>query len=86
MTGKNTMARAKDSSRLQWAAKVAALIAGGNTAAAISQIKVAPSVKDLRQLQTSLASAARTPVQRSLDLVIAEQLDALAAPRLHRSP
>ena len=86
MTGKNTMARANDSSRLQWAAKVAALIAGGNTAAAISQIKVAPSVKDLRQLQTSLASAARTPVQRSLDLVIAEQLDALAAPRLHRSP
>ena len=86
MTGKKTMARVNDSSRMQWATKVMALIAAGNSAAAINQIKVAPTVKDLRQLQTSLAAAARTPAQRSLDLVIAEQIDALAAPRLHRSP
>ena len=86
MTGKKTMARGNDSSRMQWATKVRALIASGNSAAAISQIKVAPSVKDLRQLQGALASVARTPAQRSLDLVIAEQLEALAAPRLHRSP
>jgi hypothetical protein len=30
-----------------WAGKVLALVKGGNTAAAIAQIKVAPSVRDL---------------------------------------
>ena len=41
------MARAND-----WASKVMALINGGNPTAAIAQIKVAPSVKDLKALQT----------------------------------
>jgi hypothetical protein len=39
------MARANE-----WAGKVLALIKGGNTPAAIAQIKVAPSVKDLKAL------------------------------------
>jgi hypothetical protein len=41
------MARAND-----WAGKVMALVNGGNAPAAIAQIKVAPSVKDLKALQT----------------------------------
>jgi hypothetical protein len=35
-----------------WASKVAALIQGGNTPAALAQIKVAPSVTDVEQLRT----------------------------------
>ena len=40
-----------------WATKVAALIQGGNSAAALAQIKVAPSVTDVEQLRTLLVNA-----------------------------
>ena len=40
-----------------WAPKVLALIKGGNAAAAIAQIKVAPTVKDLQDLRKLLTSA-----------------------------
>jgi hypothetical protein len=80
------MTRAHDSSRKDWAPKVLALIRSGNTPAALSQIKVAPSLKDLRQLQTALAGAALKLPQPHLDAAIADQIDALSAPRLHRSP
>ena len=75
------MARANE-----WAGKVLALVKGGNTAAAIAQIKVAPSVKDLKALQASLAAA--QPAGRWRDVEVADQdnIDALSAPRLHRSP
>ena len=43
-----------------WASKVTALIQGGNTQAALAQIKVAPSVKDVEQLRTQLENAAST--------------------------
>ena len=69
-----------------WASKIMALIEGGNVDAALAQIKVAPSVKDLQQLLTQLTTKkfmTRYPV---LDTVTGEQLAALSAPRLHRSP
>jgi len=70
----------------EWAAKVLALIRGGNTAAAIAQIKVAPTVKDLKSLQTAVAEAKMAGRWRDLDVAIADNLAALSAPRLHRSP
>jgi hypothetical protein len=70
----------------EWPAKMLAVIKTGNTAAAIAQIKVAPSVKDLRQLQSALEKARLTGRWRELDLAIEENMALLAAPRLHRSP
>lgn len=81
-----SMSRVNQSSRNAWASKVLLLLRGGNTPAALSQIKVAPSVKDLRQLQIALAATPLKPAQPHVDTVIAEQLELLAAPRLHRSP
>jgi hypothetical protein len=69
-----------------WAPKLAALIRGGNTAAAVAQIKVAPSLKDLARLQTLLQSAAPVANQRLIDQAIADQITALSSPRTHRSP
>lgn len=77
----DTMARAND-----WASKVLALIKGGNTAAAIAQIKVAPSVKDLKQLQTRLAASESAGRWRDVEAAISDNLALLSAPRLHRSP
>lgn len=79
------MTRHQDPSRPEWAAKVLTLIRGGNLDAALSQIKVAPSVKDLKQLQSALASARLKP-QPVIDVAIADQIDALLGSRLHRSP
>ena len=45
------------SSHSVWATKVAALIKGGNSAAALLQIKVAPTVKDLKDLRVLLSAA-----------------------------
>lgn len=68
-----------------WATKVSALIQGGNTSAALAQIKVAPSVKDLQQLRKLLGAAG---LQRhpNVDDVTDDMIAALSAPRLHRSP
>jgi hypothetical protein len=76
---KSTMSR-----QSPWAAKVASLIQGGNEAAALAQIKVAPSVKDLQQLRKLLgASLARHP---NVDASTSDMIAALSAPRLHRAP
>jgi len=75
------MARAND-----WAGKVMALINSGNTAAAIAQIKVAPSVKDLKALQTIVTLSRMAGKYRNVDAAISENLELLSAPRLHRSP
>lgn len=80
------MTRVNESSKKEWASKVLALIKSGNTTAALNQVKVAPSLKDLQQLQTALTAARLQPPQPHVATVIAEQLDLLAAPRLHRSP
>ena len=75
------MARTSD-----WASKVLALLKGGNTDAAIAQIRVAPSVKDIRALQAALVLARLTGRWRDVDETIRQSIDALSAPRLHRSP
>ena len=69
-----------------WPGKVMALLRAGNPAAAIAQIKVAPSVRDLNALQKALATAQLVGKWRDVDVAIAESQQALAAPRLHRSP
>jgi hypothetical protein len=69
-----------------WAAKVLALLKGGNTSAAIAQIKVAPSVKDLKQLGDAVAAAGLAGRWRDADAAIEDNIAALSAPRLHRSP
>lgn len=69
-----------------WPDKIIALLRAGNPAAAIAQIKVAPGVRELRALEKSLAAARLTGRWRDVDLAIAESLQALSAPRLHRSP
>jgi hypothetical protein len=70
----------------QWPGKILALVKGGNTTAAIAQIKVAPTVKDLQQLQAALASAGLAGRWRELDAAVSDNLALLSAPRLHRSP
>ena len=70
----------------EWAGKVMALLKSGNSAAAIAQIKVAPSIKDLKALQALLAVAPLKGRWRDVDAAVADNLAALSAPRLHRSP
>lgn len=75
------MARAND-----WSSKVMALVNGGNPSAAIAQIKVAPSVKDLTALQTIMKISRMAGKYPNVDTAISENLVLLAAPRQHRSP
>lgn len=69
-----------------WAPKVLALIKGGNAAAAIAQIKVAPSVKDVQDLRKLLTSARLIQAHPNVDAATSDMIAALSAPRLHRSP
>jgi hypothetical protein len=69
-----------------WPEKVVALLRAGNPAAAIAQIRVAPSVRDLRALEKALVDARLAGRWRDVEAAIAESLQALSAPRLHRSP
>ena len=70
----------------EWSNKILALARGGNTAAAVAQVKVAPSVKDLKQLQAALTAAGLSGRWRDLDTAVTDNLALLSAPRLHRSP
>jgi hypothetical protein len=63
-----------------------ALLRAGNPSGAIAQIKVAPTVKDLRTLEKALAAAGLAGKWKDVDVAITESLQALSAPRLHRSP
>ena len=69
-----------------WATKVAALIQGGNSAAALNQIKVAPSKSDLLQLRAILSGAKALPRYADIDQTITDQIVTLSSSRLHRSP
>ncbi len=69
-----------------WATKVATLIQGGNTAAALAQIKVAPTVKDLQQLRALLIANGSLARNKPVDDATSDQIVALSSPRLHRSP
>lgn len=70
----------------EWPGKVLALVKAGKTDAAIAQIKVAPTVKDLQQLQAAIAAAGLAGRWRELDAAVTDNLALLSAPRLHRSP
>ena len=72
--------------RSEWANKVLAILKGGNAAGALAQIKVAPSPKDLKLLQKALVEAGLTGRWADVDVAIRDNIDALSAPRLHRSP
>ncbi|MFT6590966.1 MAG: hypothetical protein ACI9I0_002544 [Rhodoferax sp.] len=69
-----------------WATKVAALIQGGNSSAALAQIKVAPTVKDLQQLRALLIGTKLLARHPNVDDATRDQIVALSSPRLHRSP
>jgi len=69
-----------------WATKVAALIQAGNSSAALAQIKVAPTVKDLQQLRVLLAQTKLLAQHPNIDAATTDMIAALTAPRLHRSP
>ena len=69
-----------------WATKVAALVQGGQAQAALAQIKVAPTVRDVEQLRVLLASAKLLAKHPNVDSSTADQIVALSSPRLHRSP
>ena len=70
----------------EWATKVLAVLRAGNAAAAIAQIKVAPNVKDLKALQAALAANPLAGRWKDVDAAIDDNISALSAPRLHRSP
>ena len=69
-----------------WATKVAALIQGGNSSAALAQIKVAPTVKDLKDLRLLLMNAKLLARHPNIDTATNDMIVALSSPRLHRSP
>lgn len=76
------MARQKS----EWPAKVLALVKSGNLDAASAQIRVAPTVADVVQLQLLLRTLPASKSLTQLQQFVAEQRALLAAPRLHRSP
>lgn len=69
-----------------WSDKILALLRANNPSAAIAQIKVAPSVRDLKALEKALVAGKLVSRWPDVDLAISESLQALSAPRLHRSP
>jgi len=72
--------------RSPWPDKVIALLRAGNPSGAIAQIKVAPGVRELNALHKALAAAQLAGKWPDVDVAISESLQALSAPRLHRSP
>ena len=69
-----------------WAAKVLALLDTGNHSAALAQIKVAPSVRDVQALQLLLGRHAKWKKNALLTQAVDDQMATLSHPRLHRSP
>jgi len=69
-----------------WATKVAALIKGNNSPAALAQIKVAPTVRDVQQLRLLLTVGHLLAKHPNVDAATQDQIAALSAPRLHRAP
>lgn len=69
-----------------WPAKVLVLVKSGNHAAAVAQIKVAPTAGDIAGLQRLVAQLPSTPALVQLQRVMQEEHALMAAPRLHRSP
>ena len=63
-----------------------ALLRAGNPDAAIAQIRVAPSARDLKALEKAMTAAQLAGRWSNVDSAIRESILALSAPRLHRSP
>lgn len=63
-----------------------ALLRAGNPGAAIAQVKVAPGVRELRALETALARLQLAGRWKDVDSALVDAIQALSAPRLHRSP
>ena len=53
-----------------WPDKILALLRAGNPSAAIAQIKVAPSVRDLKALEKALVTAKLAGRWRDVDVAI----------------
>ncbi|MFC5520109.1 hypothetical protein [Polaromonas jejuensis] len=70
----------------EWVTKMLALIKSGNLPAALAQIKATTSSKDLRHLHAALDKAQLLPKLQGVETAINDQLQALASPRLSRSP
>ncbi|HRH06156.1 MAG TPA: hypothetical protein PK702_10075 [Burkholderiaceae bacterium] len=70
----------------EWTTKVLVIIKSGKTDAAIAQIKVAPSVKDLNQLKAAMIVGGLMAKHKNVEAAVNENLVLLAAPRLHRAP
>ena len=70
----------------EWVTKMLALVKSGNTSAALAQIKATTSTKDLQQFHAALEKAQLHKQLKPVDIAIADQLQALASPRLSRSP
>jgi hypothetical protein len=69
-----------------WPDRIIALLRAGNPDAAIAQIRVAPGARELRALEKAMAAAQLAGRWPNVDSAIAESIQALSAPRLHRSP
>ncbi len=69
-----------------WPEKILALLRAGNADAAIAQIRVAPGARELRALESAMVKAQLAGRWRNVDAAVAESIQALSAPRLHRSP
>ena len=70
----------------EWVSKMLAVLKTGNTSAALAQIKATTSSKDLRQLHAALEKAQLLKQLTGVETAISDQLQALASPRLSRSP
>lgn len=69
-----------------WADKVCALVMGGNTSAAMAQMRVAPDPQDLQRLRKLLIQSGLLERYPALALALNEHLALLSSPRLHRAP
>ncbi|NBX06154.1 MAG: hypothetical protein EBR18_08770 [Betaproteobacteria bacterium] len=69
-----------------WADKVFALVRGGNTDAALAQMRVAPDPRDLQRLGTLLMESGLLERYPALALALNDHLALLSSPRLHRAP
>jgi len=69
-----------------WATKVAAVIQAGNKPAALAQIKVAPSVRELQALRALMMKHTQWKTDKLLLQAVDDQVASLSHPRLHRSP
>jgi hypothetical protein len=58
----------------EWTTKVLAIIKSGKTDAAIAQIKVAPSVKDLNQLKAAMIVGGLMVKHKNVEAAVNESL------------